>query len=286
MLIKNMAKDIEKTAAPWKIIADMWNTYFTPPSRVSRDEALKYKEWLSKFNGEALVLGVTPEIRKSLAELSYNVTCIDINKEMILAMNSVLETKDLNESIINENWLDNSLKDNSFDIVLGDAVLPNVSWEEREELILEVKRVLKPKGLFITRAFCVPKKKSPKDVDELLKKFSTKEPSYQSALEFVLELQILAYDPSDHLGTFTKPKEILEKIRGEHGFNFESENLNKILNIVWDFWCVKFINKIFTYAYRDEEEELYRKYFDITETYEAPDNSYSEITPMYVLRLK
>ncbi len=284
-----MSEKFEKTAAPWKDIADMWNTYFTQPSRVSKDESNKYKEWLSNCTDsskEILLLGVTPEIRESLAELKCNVTCIDINKEMISAMDSVLKIKNPNEKILNENWINNSLSDNSFDVVIGDAVLPNVSWEDREKLLFEVKRVLKPNGLFITRIFCVPREKPFKNVDELLKKFSTREPNYQSALEFVLELQILAYDPKDHLGTFSKPKKMLEEIRGENGFDFDSDNLNKILEMVWDFWCVKFVEKVYTYAYRDEEETEYENYFEIDEIYEAIDNDYSSITPMYILRMK
>ena len=284
-----MAENLEKTASPWKAIADMWNTYFTQPSRVSKDESNKYKEWLSKYadpSKKIFLLGVTPEIRKSLAKLKCDVTCIDINKEMISAMDSLLKVKNPREEILNENWLGNSLPNNSFDIVIGDAVLPNVAWEDRDKLLSEVKRVLKPKGLFITRAFYVPREKPFNNVNGLLKKFTNKEPTYQSALEFVLELQILAYDSKDHLGTFSKPKEMLEKIRGKDGFNFESDNLNKILEMVWSFWCVKYVKKVYTYAYRDEEEKEYEKYFEIVETYEAKDNSYSDITPMYILRLK
>ncbi len=284
-----MSGNLEKTAAPWKAIADMWNTYFTQPSRVSKDEASKYGIWLSKYSDASknvLLLGVTPEIRESLAGLNCNVTCIDINKEMISAMDSILKVKNPDERILNENWLDNSLSDNSFDIVVGDAVLPNVAWVDREKLLMQIKRVLKPDGLFITRAFYVPRKKPFRNMDEILAKFSARKPDYQSALEFVLELQILAYDPKDHLGTFSKPREMLAKIRGVGGFGFESESLNQILEMVWSFWCVKFVNKAYTYAYRDEEEEAYQKYFDTVETYVAGDNSYSDITPMYILRLK
>lgn len=286
-----MSGNLEKTAAPWKAVAYMWNTYFTQPSRVSKDEASQYKKWLSKYSDSGasknvLLLGVTPEIRECLAGLKCNVTCIDINKEMISAMDSVLKAKNPTERILNENWLDNSLPGNSFNIVVGDAVLPNVAWADREKLLMQIKRILKPGGLFITRVFCVPRKKPFRNMDELLDRFSARKPDYQSALEFVLELQILAYDPKDHLGTFSKPREMLDKIRGVGGFGFESESLNKILEMVWSFWCVKFVNKAYTYAYRDEEEEAYKKYFGIVETYEAGDNSYSDITPMYILRLK
>jgi len=281
-----MGEDLNKTAAPWKIIADMWNTWFTPPSRVSKDEASKYKELLEKYKAKtALVLGVTPEIREALAELNYKTTCIDINPEMIKAMDSVLTVKNPNEQVINENWLDNTLKDKSFDIVLGDAVFPNVPWAQRTNLLNQVIRVLKPGGLFITRAFCMPKQKRFKDINELMEHFSEKEPNYQAALEFVLELQILAYNSEDHEGTFSKPKQMLEKIRSTDGFTVENENIKKILDMVWEFWCVKFVDKVYLYDYRENEEEFYKQSFDIIETYEAEDTDYGSITPMYVLKL-
>ena len=231
-----MVENREKTSAPWKAIAEMWNTYFTSPSRISEDESDKYGEWLSYYADESkkvLLLGVTPEIRDILAEIGCKVTCVDINEEMIAAMNSLKEAENPDEEVINENWLDNSLEKNNFDIVIGDAVLPNVNWEDREELLSEVKRVLKAEGLFITRAFCVPVEKRFENIHELLEEFSNKKPNYKSALELVLELQFLAYDPQDHLGTFTEPKKMLKEIRSEKGFDFESENLNKILDIVW-----------------------------------------------------
>ncbi len=282
-----VAENIETTSVAWKQIAGMWNTYFTPPSRISPGEVGKYREWLKKIKKgsmKALVLGVTPEIRDALAEFGYETTCIDLNKEMILAMNSLIKVKNPAENIVNENWLSNSLQDNSFDVVLGDAILPNVPWSEWKTLLSEVKRVLKPNGVFITRAFCVPRKKPFATVDEIFTHFSTKEPTYRSALEFTLEIMIHFYNPSDHLGTFKKSKEVLEKVRGENGFAFESDNLNKILDIVWNFWCKKFVEKVFVYAYRDEEEALYEEFFEIIETFESADNPYSKVTPMYILK--
>lgn len=284
-----MVENLETTAAPWKQIAKLWDTYFSQPSRVSDKESKKYEEWLKeikKTKMKALVLGVTPEIRESLAELEYNVTCIDINPEMIQAMNSVMKVKNSNEIIINENWLENSLKDKSFDVVIGDAVLENVTWEERDKLLFEIKRVLKPKGVFLTRVFSIPREKPYKTIEEILEKFSKKEPTYKSAIELVFELQIFCYNPEDHKGTFTEPKNILEKIRGKNGFNFENHNLNKILDMVWDFWCGKYLNKVYYYPLRDEEEVRIKKLFDIVKIFETDDQPYGKITPIYFLKSK
>jgi len=286
-----MSENIKTTSTAWKQIADMWNVYFTPPSRISDGELKKYKQWLEVLNPErkplnALVLGATPELRDILYELGYKTSIIDINLEMILAMNSVMKTENPIETIIKSNWLDNPLQSDYFDVVLGDAVLPNIPWSDRKHLLLEVKRTLKKGGVFLNRSFCMPKKKPFSDLDALLKHFEEKEPSRKTSLEFVLELQILAYDPTDHLGTFSKPKEIIEELGGDKGFNFESKNLNKTLEMTWDFWCKKFSNKVFVYAYRDEEEAELKKFFEIKETFEAKDNPYSKITPMYILEKK
>ena len=90
----------------------MWNVYFTPPSRISREEAEKYNGWLKQkkdnCNAEtALVLGATPEIRDILTKFNFKTTIVDINQEMIEAMNSLLKTKNPDEYHITLEITDN-----------------------------------------------------------------------------------------------------------------------------------------------------------------------------------
>ena len=289
-----MREDMKTTSLPWKQIANMWKTYFTVPSRISLQEVEKYREWLKEINKnreplkeplKGLVLGATPELRDALTEFGYRLYSIDINFEMFLAMDELLKNKNPDEVLIKADWLDNPLADDYFDVVVGDAVLPNIPWNERLHLLEEVRRILKPDGIFLTRAFCVPNKKPFANVDEILEHFSKKKQSrMQSALEMVLEFHILTYDPKDHLGSFAKAKGVLEEYHKRKVSEFEDKNLQKIHDIVWNFWCKKFINKVFTYAYRDEEENDYKKYFKIIEIFEAKDHDYSKITPMYFLK--
>lgn len=285
-----MREDIKTTSLPWQQIAYQWKTYFTIPSRISPQEVDRYREWLKKINKDkkplkGLVLGVTPELRDALTEFDYQVYSIDINQDMFLAMDELLKNKDKNEILIKANWLDNPLKDSYFDVIVGDAVLPNIPWNDRDHLLSETKRLLRPDGIFLTRAFCVPDKKYFKNVDEILRHFSKKKQSImQSALEMVLELQILTYDPKDHLGSFAKAKKVLEEYRKKNGSKFKDRNLQKIHDIVWNFWCKKFVNKVFVYVYRKEEEKDYERYFEIKEIFEAKDHDYSKITPMYFLK--
>lgn len=273
---------------PWKRIADMWKTHFTSPSRISPGELKKYREWLSRLNsrrGQAsLVLGATPELRDVLAEFGYINTIVDINPEMVRAMDSLLKEKNPKEKVIIANWLNNGIPDHSFDVIVGDAVFPNVPWENWPDLLSEVSRLLKPGGTFINRAFCAPKKKPFGDMADLFDAFSRKQASYRSALEFTLEVMDMEYDHKTHKATFKASRDLLESIGWDKGIRTGKASLDEILRVVWDFWITNFGDKVFIYAYRDEEEKLYRKRFSIKETYESPDNPYANITPMYMMK--
>lgn len=285
-----MKASLATTSLPWQQVAYMWNNYFTIPSRISPQEVKKYREWLSVINKDkkplkGLVLGVTPELRDALSDFGYLLHSIDINLDMFLAMDELIKHKNPNEALIKANWLNNPLADNYFDVIVGDAVLPNIPWNDRPHLLSKVKKLLKPNGIFLTRAFCVPDVKPFSNVEEILEHFSKKEqPIMQSALEMVLEFQILTYDPKDHLGSFAKAKDVLAEYHKRKGDRFKNKKLQEIHNIVWDFWCKKFVNKNFVYAYRDEEENEYKKYFKTAEIFEAKDHDYSRITPMYLLK--
>lgn len=284
-----MKEDLTKTSLPWKQIAYIWKTYFTVPSRISPQEVERYRKWLKKINKDrdplkGLVLGATPELRDALFDFGYLVYSIDINLDMFLAMDELLRNSNPNEVLIKANWLDNPLADSYFDVVVGDAVLPNIPWNERAHLLSEVKRVLKPNGIFLTRAFCVPDKKSFSSVEEVLEHFSKKKADMQSALEMVLELHILTYNPRDHLGSFAKARNALAEYHKRKGRKLKNKKLQKAHDTVWNFWCNKFVNKVFVYAYRNEEEKDYKKYFKTVEVFEAKDHDYSKITPMYFLK--
>lgn len=286
-----MKEDLAATSLPWQQVAYMWKNYFTVPSRISVEEAAKYKEWLKEINKnkrplKGLVLGATPELRDAMSDLGYRLFSIDINLDMFLAMDELCKSKDPNEVLIKANWLDNPLPDKYFDVIAGDAVLPNIPFGERRHLLSEVKRLLKPRGAFLTRSFLVPDEKPFSGVEEILEYFSKKDqPIVQNALEMVLELQILMYDPKDHLGSFTKARDILEKYHQKKGNKFGNKTMQEIHDIVWDFWCKKFANKVFVYVSRAQEEKEYKRHFKIAKIFEAQDHDYHKITPMYFLRL-
>lgn len=289
---KFMSNNIKKTSLVWQQIAYEWKHYFTIPSRISPDEIKEYRKWLQKINKykkplKALVLGVTPELRDALFDLGYQVYSIDINLDMFLVMNELLENRNPNEVFVRANWLSNPLKEKFFDVVLGDAVLPNIPWSERKHFFTEIKRLLKNRGVFLIRAFYVPDKKRFSSVEEVFEYLAKKDlPLIRAAIAMVLELQILTYDPKDHLGSMNKVKNIMEDFHKRKGLKLASEKLQELHDMVWNIWCQKFSGKDWVYSFRKDEEKNYKEYFNIKEVYEAKDHDYSKITPMYFLKNK
>lgn len=278
---------LNQTSYVWGQIADSWKTYFTSPSRPSSQEVKQYSKWLNeiskgKIHLKGLVLGATPELRDALYSSNFDVYSMDINLEMILAMTQLLKNKNKDEIVIRSNWLENPLKDKYFDVILGDAVIPNIPWDKRNAFYLEVKRLLKPRGYFINRAFYVPEKKSFQDLGDLLRHFENKKSSYTTATELVFELLILTYKTKDHLGSLEKVKQILEPIRKKNIKN--KKELKKTLDIIWEYWLKSVVGKVWLFPTQKEEEREYEKYFKGFNKFEAKDHPYGHLTPMYHLK--
>lgn len=285
--------DLEKTSYAWKKIAEDWENYFTTPSRPSSQEIDKYKEWVSKISDSSqatpprgLVLGATPELRDALFAAKASVHSLDINLEMLLAMTELLTHANPKEVLVRASWLESPLESNYFNMVLGDAVFPNVPWESRAQFYKEITRMLARGAYFINRAFFVPSDKPFTDIQAVFAKYESRKTSYKTATELVFDIHILTYDPRDHQGSMAKVKEALAPLRGTNGFSTNSESLNKTLDIVWNNWLGSAADKLWFYPYQQEEEAEYARYFEIEDRFAASDHPHGSLTPMYLLRKK
>ncbi len=283
---------LDNTSYAWKQISENWQTYFFPPSRPSEQEVATYMEWLTEISAgkpglKALVLGATPELRDALNQLHFTTHAIDINMEMILALNGLVEHKNPEEVLIRANWLDNPLQESYFDVVLGDAVFANVPWEKRKDFYEEIVRLLKPGGYYLSRTFYAPEKRRYENIDDILAAFAKKKASNRTAIELVFELQLFTHDPTDRLGSMEKVRGVMEKIHGTDGFAFDSQDLNQTLEIVWSYWVGDALSKkVWIYPFQKEEEEEYKRYFSTERKFSATDQPYGELTPMYLLKEK
>lgn len=283
-----MFSAIDGTSKSWSKIAEKWVTYFKPPSRPSKEETEIYARLIKQNCSEsqrALILGATPEILNVLSEANLQTDLIDINQEMVDAMLEIASQSEHERVITIGNWLDMPYEDNSFDVVLGDAVIQNVPYADRHNMIEQIWRVLRPGGIYLNRSFCVPEEKPYGSIDEILEAFREKSVDETTAIELVYEIQVLNYDHENHLAAMSDVRDVVAKLRVDEKFDRENEKENQLLNILWDYWLSEISDKVWVYDTRSNEEQgLYQPYFEIVESFEAKDHPYGRVTPLYLLK--
>lgn len=143
-----------KTIKFWKNFARKVWAEKLPPWKPSANE-IKFWEKIvcrvakSTKNPKALILGATPEFRDMFSKYPINVTLLDINPEMYVAMRSLMKCKPKYEKFVKSDWLKIPFKNETFDIIIGDTPHHNIKKRQYGEFFSEVRRVLKTKGYFL-----------------------------------------------------------------------------------------------------------------------------------------
>lgn len=140
-LWSNVSKDWAQGIAPW---------------RPSREEIKIYEEYLQAVihkrgkDINVLIYGATPELRDLLARYDIKkVTLVDINHDMIKAMNELVTLSDSKEKVVIANWLETPFKDGEFDLVLCDQGIHYIFFEDWGKFFSEQARLLKKGGFLI-----------------------------------------------------------------------------------------------------------------------------------------
>jgi len=140
----------------WDVQSGRWH-FHGPPIRPSSEDLEIYSFFLDKKKHaqNILVLGVTPELRNLLAKKlpGRKITVADFSPEMHRATIGGLKlTGPSSEEWINSNWLSLPVPEQSFDIIIGDRVLEQFfSQKDERSFFGEIKRLLRPTGVFISR---------------------------------------------------------------------------------------------------------------------------------------
>lgn len=188
----------ETFATPWKKVAENWEKYYAPPGRPSAEDCKHYAEFVkrsikNKKDTRALVLGATPEIRNLLHNLGIPATIVDINLEMILAMNRSVP-KAASDIIVCDNWVSNTIASEQFDVILGDLTWANVPRDQWNKLHKNLQRLLKPGGYYIQRVTLIPDNWKFEPAMEILKKYSRLPYTEQRHFELFIHLLINSFD--------------------------------------------------------------------------------------------
>lgn len=198
-----------KNAKVWsEKMSKEWATYI-PPERPSFEELEIYEDYLLKVinkkgkNIKALLLGATPELRDLLAKHKVKTVCVDINPSMVRAMDRLLEISDGKEEVIIADWEEVPLKDEEFDVILGDHSVHWIPFDRWNSFLKDKARLLKEGGSIIFNIVTVQKEEliTVEKMVEILKfkKFFSREESM-----YYQYLALLGLDCDDR-GKYVRP---------------------------------------------------------------------------------
>jgi SAM-dependent methyltransferase len=137
------------------------------PARPSEEERPIFDELMKQFSGRSLlILGATPEFRDLASKNKADITCVDLNEDMLEGMKQLMQFKNDKEKLIKANWLNMPFEDESFDAVFAEQSINVIETEKWNKFLDEVKRVLKHKGLFVMKSIVL----FDQNEEEILKK--------------------------------------------------------------------------------------------------------------------
>lgn len=143
---ENQPPEINLRRNHWHTHSRQWRQIGSPLRPCAEDVAL----FRAAVNaGRSVLLGVTPE----LADISNDVTAIDINPAMIAA---VWPGNRPGRNVVRGNWLRLPFADASQDNVVGDGCPVLLQYLRHRQFFTEASRILRPGGRLVIRFFAAP----------------------------------------------------------------------------------------------------------------------------------
>ncbi|MTD40241.1 methyltransferase domain-containing protein [Erwinia sp. CPCC 100877] len=130
-----------------------------------RPGGVKATGWLleqAQFTKEAKVLEVACNMGTTLIEIAKKYPCsligVDIDKEALAKAQTAIEKEQLQERVVVQpgNALKLPFEDNTFDIVINEAMLTMLDDDAKAKALAEYYRVLKPGGRLLTHDISLP----------------------------------------------------------------------------------------------------------------------------------
>lgn len=143
----------------WDKHANRWE-HIGFPTRPSAEDARIFADLASAYNTccdqtKIIVLGVTPEVVGANWPHGSVIEAVDMNPWMI--ENVYMPHPTLKTSVTLAHWQSMPMEDKSIDLIVGDGIFtPLETKDDYDALFCEMKRVLKPGGVMIVRAFLRP----------------------------------------------------------------------------------------------------------------------------------
>lgn len=291
---------IKKNIHAWEIISKNYSKLLIP-NRPSYDDCQIYgkltRESLrNKKQPKIMVMGSTPELRRILYTAEFlqkaEVFCVDINQSMYRAMGNFLIKGNFNERFVNRSWLDTKFKEKTFDLVLGDEVICNISPNLHECLFKEISRIIKDDGAWITRHNFYTKDIKTANVSKILAKISEKigkgEYDFQLAIN-LLYARIFYYSGwKNHKNNSMAGH--LQLMKSEFNKNLNKHKYAKIIKELINLYEKSFLRLSGDYKWHvlseEKSEEELKEYFIVGNKVYANDYLTIKNSPIYLLKKK
>ncbi len=172
----------------WERQIDSWDQMISP-IRPSKGDCKIYQDYLGRKEGteRVLILGSTPEIRDLVAQFPKSkIYVADFSHQMISGMlKFTRHANPAREIWIKDDWLSLFLPERSFDVIIGDLVLQQISPENEKVFLKKVSSLLKKDGIFISRFHFISERFRNKTIEEIVKEVEAKELSYNEKLTLI-----------------------------------------------------------------------------------------------------
>lgn len=269
----------------WRGALMKWNEY-TSPFRPSKEDIKNYSSVLELLEKKEkiLLLGSTPEIREILSKLGIFPVIADFSVRMISGMlhfnQRVIESK---ERWVRADWmdLDKFLKEDYFDVILGDIVLRNIEPNYQNKFLEKISRLLNANGYFVSRIHILN--------EDFVNLSSAR--IIRSAFEYFRSNKIKLADDLITSRLFDKNTDFKNKKVDKEGFAKDINRYIKkgvkdkreklILNNISKRW---FGPRTWTQRRPKEIDQLLIKYFIIRDISVAFDYKDSEFYPIHILK--
>lgn len=137
----------------WKKNSEHWGAVGSP-WRPSLSDLSGYRQLISSSfpRAKILILGATPELRDLAAQCGGERTVVDISLPMLMTMGSRTNVSKIDDEIIvKSEWCSAPLRENYFDLIIGDMVWWVISVETQRRLASKMARWLRSDGMFVAR---------------------------------------------------------------------------------------------------------------------------------------
>jgi len=178
----------ERFHSYWERLTSSWDQV-PSPIRPSKGDCEIYQDYLGRKKGieRVLILGSTPEVRDLVAKLpKTKIYVADFSHQMLSGMLKFTRHADPTKEIwIKDDWLSLFLPERSFDVIIGDLVLQQISPENERAFLKKVNSLLKKDGIFMSRFHFISERFRNKTIEEIVKEVEAKQRSSNEKLTLI-----------------------------------------------------------------------------------------------------